>query len=360
MQANKDKNQAPINQCQFDNIGNVTFAEKGKDYEFNIIGYSGKEIKNHWWWGNLAFDMTGLKFAKKPTPILMEHSLSSRLGFAKEQKIEDQVYVNGDFLENQIAQDIKNDMKKGFPMEASLSLVPSVIENIEDGETVEVNGFKLKGPGTVFRKAIIKEVSMCVFGADSSTSSKTFTDGDERYQFSIINSGKENDMSEKMTDLTLESFAADYPELHEQVAAKFKAEGKTEAEKGFNERIAQFAGQFSKDPEFCMQMLKDNVSFADAVKKQAENLKKAETEFAAKSQESGQQTSTEKVDAAEQAFSDDKEPVTKDDLAKSKFNEKTATKDELIAHFAEDKKLQSEFVDAETYAAAILGDRGEI
>jgi hypothetical protein len=103
---------------------------------------------------------------------------NSRIGFATMQAITDKVFFEGKFLPNEKAQGLKNDMKAGMPMEASLYIPPMIIEQVMKGQNAQVNGFTLEGPGTVFRKSQIKEVSICVFGADNNTISKVFADGE--------------------------------------------------------------------------------------------------------------------------------------------------------------------------------------
>ena len=57
------ENSAPKIACVFNEHGRITFAqgEGGKVTKFSIVGYSGKIIKNHWFWGNLAFDLAGFR-----------------------------------------------------------------------------------------------------------------------------------------------------------------------------------------------------------------------------------------------------------------------------------------------------------
>ena len=176
-QSLSDDDTAPVKACVLNEKAEVLFTDgDGESNKFRIVGYSGGIIKGHWFWGNLAIDLKGTKFYKKRLAVLESHFTASRIGFTTKQKIDGNVTFEGEFLDNDKAQEIRADIKKGFPMEASLFCWPSVIERVQEGANVKVNGLTLKGPGAVFRKSVIKEVSMCVFGSDINTKSSALGD----------------------------------------------------------------------------------------------------------------------------------------------------------------------------------------
>lgn len=175
----KSKNAVTEKECIFlesksdEGFSDVAFADvEGKESsnKFKILAYSGNIMK-HFFWGNCAFDLSGIKFAKRRVVVLEGHDRSRRVGFTTKQTIKDNITVEGEFLPNSVAQEMKGDLQAGCPMEASLMVIPLIVEEVKDGATVEVNGKRLKGPGHVFRKGIIKEVSMCSFGVDDNTKS---------------------------------------------------------------------------------------------------------------------------------------------------------------------------------------------
>lgn len=297
--ADKSKT-APQNACIFEQGCTVAFDDTEgaeENNRFSIIAYTGQIIANHWWWGNLAFDMEGIKFAKAKTPILQEHFRDDRIGFSTKQDIAEKVILEGKFLSNPKASELRQDMAEGFPMQASVYLPPDVIEQIKEGETVEVNGHKLKGPGTVFRKGRILEVSMCTLGADSNTQSKAFADGGkEEIKFNIT--GKEEIMAESKTKdkLTAETFAAEHPDVFKEVTAAAKAEGGKE----IRELFGRFTEQFGDDPAFCIEQFEAGVGIDEAVKAENAKLKKA----AAESLQT-QAAATEETDPAAREFSDE-------------------------------------------------------
>lgn len=218
----KTQNNAPINACVFASTSaaeQVMFVEDasaaaGKKDHFKIVGYSGQIIPKHWFWGNLAFDLAGLSFQKSKTPVLQEHFKDKRMGFAEKQEITDKVIVEGKFLDNSNAQEIKKDMLSGFPMEASLYVPPSVVEYITEGASVQVNGQTLFGPGTVFRKAKIKEVSICVFSADSNTTATSLVDkNNSEIEFNIFKADQKQATTEiKTATLATKTIITQKPE----------------------------------------------------------------------------------------------------------------------------------------------------
>jgi len=207
------QNTASQQACIFGQGCEVSFAEAGEQQEaggFRILAYSGHVIRGHWLWGNLAIDLAGLKFDKKKTAVLENHFSDKRIGFTTMQDIADKVMVEGKFLSNPVAQQIKDDIAEGFPMQASLYVPPQLIEHVKEGESVEVNGQKLEGPGTVFRKATIKEVSMCALGADSQTQSKAFaSEGNKQeVQFSVLEKEQIMDQQTSIAERPAETFAS--------------------------------------------------------------------------------------------------------------------------------------------------------
>lgn len=324
------QNKAPSSACVF-GLGSDELifaeAEEKRDERFHIVAYSGGIITDHWYWGNVAFDLEGIKFAKKKTPVLQEHFSSERIGFSTKQDISDKVTLEGRFLSNPTAQVLRNDLKEGFPMQASVHLYPSLIEHIKEGEQAKVNKITLKGPGSIFRKGKIHEVSMCTLGADKQTQSRAFAEGGEQeIEFNVIE--KEHEMETKK-ELTAETFAADYSELFGDVTAKAKAEGETETRALFS----KFADQFKEDPAFCVEQFKAGVSLSDAITAENTELRKAADAAAVKA---SQQTAASQ-DLAAQEFSDDaanqqpaaEPPKTPEEKYTAEFNESTDIQEEF-------------------------------
>ena len=162
--------------------------------KFRMVGYSGKVIKGHWWWGNLAIDLGGISFKKPKFPILRDHCTSMELGFSKKPQVSQEeglVFTEKEvtFLENEDVDKFVENSKKGFPYQASISGRPTVIEQVEDGSSVEVNGYTLKGPGAVWRKTDFRECSICVFGYDEQTTAQVFSSSGHNVDITVENIG---------------------------------------------------------------------------------------------------------------------------------------------------------------------------
>lgn len=365
MKAQINDKKAPENACIFSNIGFVNFKQAdGDKEEFEIVGYSGKVIPDHWYWGNVAFDLEGLDFAKKKTPVLDSHLDRIRLGYSTKQEISNKVIFKGPFLNNADAQKIKGDLIDGFPMEASLSLLPTAIEYVKEKETTKVNGHTLKGPGAVFRKALIREVSMCTFGADSYTQSKAFADGGNReIEFSIFS--KEYEMAKEQSEktLTVETFAAENKELFEQIN---KAAGE-KADKAMLEKFGELKTACGDDMSLLVECFEAGKSVNEALQMANEKLREANTklaetataatnEIAAGKNKGDENKQTQTLTAAEQEFSDKQGKPT--EKAGDKVDESKMSEDELKKKFAESKELQTEFSGNEaSYLAFVKADK---
>jgi len=347
MPCEKDMNESPMNACLFglSEGGDLHFAEADSKPGFSIVGYSGAIIKDHWYWGDVAFDLKGLKFAKKRTPVLEEHFTSNRIGFATKQDIGEQVTFEGVFLDNEAARQMAGDLKAGFPMEASIYVPPLVVEMVEKGASVEVNGRTLKGPGAVFRQAVIKEVSMCVFGADSHTQSVAHAENHKaNVTFNLI--------KEKSTmapeQLTIETFAQQYPDIRAAVFAAGKAEGKTEGEQAGKQRFAELQKVCGDDAVLLVQCLAEGKTATEAsqlrmTKLQADAKRLTDENAALKAK---------KIDPAISEFSDTAPPPGTGD----KFDEGKATDEQLKTHYEQTQDLKEQFKSAAAYMAYVKND----
>ena len=184
-------------------------AEGDEDNKLNMTIYSGGVIKNHWYWDDLAIDLSGLSMNSKTLPILEDHDTSKKIAFSKEVLIDNEngVRVNSDktvFLDTEESREFQKNSKTGFPYQASISVSPSQIQRLAEKEETEVNGFTMKGPGTVFRKARMNEGSVCVFGWDNKTQSSAFSKEEVDVDIDVIGASTEGaETSEEETKLEL-------------------------------------------------------------------------------------------------------------------------------------------------------------
>lgn len=213
------------------------FAEGDKKPRLNMVAYSGKIIKNHFWWGDLAIDLEGMAFPKSKYPILESHDYDKKIAFTGKPVISDdfKLTMNPDktvFVDTPESKEFQSLSSQGFPYEASISVRPSNIERLEEGAVAKVNGYTMKGPGTIFRKTEFREASICVFGYDRQTKSDTFAEEELQFEEGVIRpvkletdntNGKEvNEMPKEIT--SLEMLSEEYPDLVKKVQEALRVE----------------------------------------------------------------------------------------------------------------------------------------
>lgn len=195
--------------------------EDGRE-SFSMLAYSGKIIKGYSFWGDLAVDVSGIQFNGKRFPILEQHELDKKIGVSnKKPTIESGVFFEKiNLLNNPVAQEFRSNLDGEFPYQASLGIHPLAIEELSDGETAEVNGYKMKGPGTIIRKSRFKEASVCVFGADPNTKIASLSEEEEEVLVELVekttNETKEMNKTEEKS-MTLKELQEKYPELYAEI-----------------------------------------------------------------------------------------------------------------------------------------------
>lgn len=216
MNENEQKHETDKTICRFG--GSVEcFADGDSDKQNVRLKLYDGSIVNHWFWGNLAFDLETMRLAKKRTPILIDHDTSQRAGVGTKAVKDDGFVLEGRFLKSSaVAQEVREQADEGYPFQASLRFDPSVAKIVQVGEndTHEINGRVLKGPGTAIYNTRILEGSIVTFGALTNCVTEVFDN--------LLSKGQK--MS-KETELTLETFKADHTELFEKVSSQGVAEG---------------------------------------------------------------------------------------------------------------------------------------
>lgn len=210
-------------------FASVSAAEEGKKRDLKMTAYSGKIIKGHWYWGDLAIDTNGIKLSKTNIPILGDHQTDHKIGFGsfivndKHQIVADETT----FVETPYSAEFVKLSEQGFPYEASIYARPSKIQRLTEDEETEVNGFKMKGPGTVWRESVLKECSVVTFGADPNTKSAAMAENED-VVMEVVEAEKKL-KENKEVNMDLAKLKAEHPELFAEVIAL----GKKEAEAVF-------------------------------------------------------------------------------------------------------------------------------
>ncbi len=203
--------------------GSVSFVA-GPDGKKNveITAYSGKDIIGHWYWRKLAIDLAGMKLPKKNYPVLEDHNLTRKIGFTNKPIVRDYqlVHDNMTFVDTEASAEFQRLSDQGFPYQASIYGRPSLIEEITEGQSTNVNGRKFTGPGFIWRDWIYKEVSVCVFGADTNTKAKALDEGEEdvEFRFLELENNEETEIKEKeVKKMTLEDLKKEDPEGYKEL-----------------------------------------------------------------------------------------------------------------------------------------------
>ena len=205
--------------------------------KLQMTAYSGKIIKNHWYWGDLAIDTAGIKMSKSKIPVLHDHETDQKIGFGK-FIVNDQheiVAENITFVDTPIANEFIKLSAEGFPYEASIQARPNKIVRLGEGEVAEVNGFTMKGPGTVWRESVLRECSVTTFGADANTKSVAMSENED-VEVEVEETKFE---SKEEGNMTLAELKTAQPELFAEIVAI----GAVEAEKAFSEVKATLEAQ---------------------------------------------------------------------------------------------------------------------
>ncbi len=144
-----------------------------KPRRFAGVAYSGEVIPNHYWWGNVIFDLSSIAPPAKAFPALVNHDGDAVAGFIDDFNIEpDGIKIGGPliFADGYKGKYVADGSDAGFPWQMSVCIKPGSIEEVAPGTDVTVNGKALQGPLTIFRNSTLSEVSFTPTGWDANTS----------------------------------------------------------------------------------------------------------------------------------------------------------------------------------------------
>ena len=158
--------------------------------------------------------------------------------------------------------------QEGFPYQSSIHGIPKVVERLEDGEKAEVNGFSIKGPASIWRKSVLREASVCVFGADKQTSSKAFSKDPkiaEELDVEYIGTGSQEQFNETTGEevnvrMDINELKEKHPELVKQIAdeAVAVAESKfAEKEDTMQAQVTKLSDKVEKQDKQILQFEKN-------------------------------------------------------------------------------------------------------
>lgn len=141
---------------------------------FSLVAYTGAPIRQSWSRNALVMDLGGMDLSNQSIPILFGHdaSLESVVGQATSVKSDgSQLLVEGVVLGvSETASRVLELARRGMKFQASIGADVGRIENIQAGESVQVNGRTFAGPVSIVRGSALRETSIVLMGADASTS----------------------------------------------------------------------------------------------------------------------------------------------------------------------------------------------
>jgi len=146
--------------------------------KFRMVANSGGVIQ-HPYWGNFAIDLSGLKVGRKKKPALRDHDSQKIVGWTDSfEKTDEGLIAEGTFTEaTEDGREVLSMLRDGFPWQASVYVPPKKVQRLAEGETAEVNGHQISGPGHIFRESSLREVTFTALGADENTDAAQLSSG---------------------------------------------------------------------------------------------------------------------------------------------------------------------------------------
>lgn len=271
-----DEKRIPSTALSFDETSEVKVTKDGDKRKASMIGYSGGIIKNHWYWGNVAFDISGMSFPKKKYPILRDHNTDRVVGHSPKPKTDGFKLTFDDvtLVSTKDAEDFSQLSDDGVPFEASIYLQPSSIERVERDEFADVNGYKFEGPGYIFRKSKFKECSVCLFGADSDTSALAMAETDKFLDLSKIITHREQKPSEEKV-MSIEKFQESDPDGYKKLVGDITKQ----VSEQFSQQITEKDSVIAEKDSMIADLEKKVTSFTDDNKSLADKVKDLDKKF---------------------------------------------------------------------------------
>lgn len=201
-------------------------ADKNQNCQVKFKGVANSGDAFNYYGNKSIIDLSDIFESK--LPILYEHDRDKRLGVGIVRPVADAqtqtmyLKLEGEFLDNQLARDIINDARQGFPLQLSVHVVPSRVENISEG-VVTVNGREISAPVEVLRGCAIREVSFTPTGVDSQTSVVVLSEN-------FLKTNEEKTMEKNQSSQNQSSQDAEIEKLNAEISALKKRIEELEAE----------------------------------------------------------------------------------------------------------------------------------
>jgi len=148
---------------------------------FKMVAYNGRQM-NLGYYGSVIVDLDGVTFAN-PIRAFKDHDPGQIVGHGDGRRQGQRIIAEGVISgTGPAAQEVVSTAKNGFPWQTSIGAPAEslVLEEVQAGASVKVNGRNVSGPIIVVRKSEIREISFVPLGADKTTSgtiAATFSGG---------------------------------------------------------------------------------------------------------------------------------------------------------------------------------------
>ncbi len=145
--------------------------EPGRPKQFSILGYTGGILATGNYPNGIVIDLAGLDSTRRIVANL-DHDKKQRVGHVTA------IANDGKFLKldgvlsaaTPARTEVVASAQDGFEWQASVEAVPTKVENVKAGASVQVNGQAFVGPIEIARKSTLTGIAFVSMGADQGTS----------------------------------------------------------------------------------------------------------------------------------------------------------------------------------------------
>ena len=153
--------------------------------KFDLIANTGVPMPLGEYPHPVVIDIKGVQFDREVTPIIMEHDPDRRVGHTLSQGVDLEAgvihAVGVRSSATECANQFEQDLKSNYPFQVSVGGKLLKAQFVPKGKSVRVNGVEHQGPVIVSRQTLIRELSVCVLGADSGTSVRIAASDQQSY-----------------------------------------------------------------------------------------------------------------------------------------------------------------------------------
>ena len=141
---------------------------------FKMTVYTGGPMTLACWYRPVIVDLAGLRIPSQSRPVRFNHNAADGVGHTDRLAVENNKLLATGLIsrDTEAAREIVASSKLGFPWRASIGAQIQEYEFVKEGQTVEVNGRKFRGPVYVARKSTLGEISFVDLGADEKSSAR--------------------------------------------------------------------------------------------------------------------------------------------------------------------------------------------